>query len=269
MLIYLIGPLIVVNLPWQWVFFVPSVAVAIMAWLTFLNVQDPPEDANLPRIDVQDASSGDPEPVTTKYVLRKVFTHPVMLTIAVSEFCTGFVRHGFEQWFPRYMQEAQKLPLDSPVFKNGALAVVFCGVLGAFSAGILSDWVFKGRRTPVAFFGYLLQVLCLAVIWKAPGLRWIIGAFMVNSFAISIVHSMLSGTASMDFGGKKAAATAAGLFDGMQYLGGSLVGVGMGYLLDHLGWGAWGPAMIGFAVVGMVLMAVLWNARPTAVSQAT
>jgi OPA family glycerol-3-phosphate transporter-like MFS transporter len=87
-------------------------------------------------------------------------------------------------------------------------------------------------------------------------------AFTVNSFAISIVHSMLSGTASMDFGGKRAAATAAGMFDGMQYMGGSLMGAGAGWMLDRFGWGSWGPSMIGFSAIGGVLMLRLWNARP-------
>ncbi len=262
MLIYAIGPLIVLYLPWQWVFFIPALVVSIMAWVTYLNVRNLPEDCGLESFDVQDASSGDTQKISTAYVLKKVFTNPIMLTIAAAEFCTGFVRHGFEQWFPRYMQEAQHLPLDSAIFKGGALAVVFAGVVGAFTAGILSDWVFKGRRPPVAFLGYFLQVLSLAVVWLAPGLNWIIVAFIVNSFAISIVHSMLSGTASMDFGGKKAAATAAGLFDGMQYLGGSFVGLGMGWLLDHVGWGAWGPSMIGFSMTGLILMLFIWNARP-------
>jgi OPA family glycerol-3-phosphate transporter-like MFS transporter len=77
-----------------------------------------------------------------------------------------------------------------------------------------------------------------------------------------MVHSMLSGTASMDFGGKRAAATAAGLFDGMQYMGGSFTGIGLGWMLERFGWTAWGPSMIGFAAVGAVLMLFLWNARP-------
>jgi OPA family glycerol-3-phosphate transporter-like MFS transporter len=77
-----------------------------------------------------------------------------------------------------------------------------------------------------------------------------------------MVHSMLSGTASMDFGGKKAAATAAGMFDGMQYIGGTAVGVGMGWMLETYGWGAWGPSMIGFSVVGAILMLRIWNAVP-------
>jgi OPA family glycerol-3-phosphate transporter-like MFS transporter len=73
---------------------------------------------------------------------------------------------------------------------------------------------------------------------------------------------MLSGTASMDFGGKRAAATAAGMFDGMQYVGGSFVGLGMGWLLEKYGWGSWGISMIGFAALGAILMLLLWNARP-------
>ncbi|MBM4318070.1 MAG: MFS transporter [Deltaproteobacteria bacterium] len=261
-LIFVLGGILVAILPWQWVFFVPSLIVAIMAACTFKVVQNNPEDCHLPALDVQDASSGDTAPVTVGYVLSKVLRNPVTLTIAFAEFCTGFVRHGFEQWFPRYMIEAQHLSLESSVFQKGALSVVMAGILGAFFAGTISDWVFKGRRTPVACLGYLVQIFCLLVVCKAPSINWVIAAFIVNSFAISIVHSMLSGTASMDFGGKRAAATAAGIFDGMQYLGGSVVGIGMGWLLDKMGWVIWGPSMIGFSVLGAVLMLFIWNARP-------
>jgi OPA family glycerol-3-phosphate transporter-like MFS transporter len=261
-LIFAVGPLLIVYFRWQWVFFVPSVLVAIMAWVTYLNVRDLPEDCGLAPLDVQDASSGDTGPVTTAYVLKKVYTSPVLMTIAVAEFCTGFVRHGFEQWFPRYIQEVQHMDLGA--FVAGGSGIVFAGLAGAFAAGILSDWAFKGRRPPVAFLGYLMQVLSLAVVWRAPALSWVLAAFIVNSFGISMVHSMLSGTASMDFGGKKAAATAAGLLDGMQYFGGSFVGIGTGWLLDRFGWGAWAPSMIGFSLIGLILMAFLWNARPNA-----
>jgi len=261
-LIYFIGPILVATLPWQWVFFVPSIVVAIMAFATYKNVQNAPEDTGFDTYDVQDASSGDTGAVNLKYVFKKVFTSPVAITIAAAEFCTGFVRHGFEQWFPRYMLEHQKLTLDSPIFQKGAGAVVIAGIAGAFFAGTLSDWVFKGRRPPMAFVGYLLQVGALYVVYRAPSVEMVIAAFIVNSFAISIVHSMLSGTASMDFGGKRAAATAAGMFDGMQYVGGSFVGLGMGWMLEKYGWESWGASMIGFSVMGGILMLTLWNARP-------
>jgi OPA family glycerol-3-phosphate transporter-like MFS transporter len=105
-------------------------------------------------------------------------------------------------------------------------------------------------------------VVCLFIVWKAPSMNLVVLAFVLNSMAISMVHSMLSGTASMDFGGKRAAASAAGMFDGMQYVGQSCVGWGMGMLIDIYGWGAWGSSMIGFAAAGGILMLFLWNARP-------
>ncbi|MEW5799316.1 MAG: MFS transporter [Bacteroidota bacterium] len=261
-LIFVIGGIAVTVLPWQWVFFMPAAIMLTMGILTVLFVRDHPHEAGHENFDTADATSGDTEKVNMKYLMKKVFTNPITLTIAFAEFCTGFVRHGFEQWFPRYMQEAQNLALDSDVFQKGALSVVIAGILGAFAAGTVSDWVFKSRRPPVAFIGYMLQIICLAIIWQAPSIEWIIGAFVVNSFAISIVHSMLSGTASMDFGGQKAAASATGLFDGMQYIGGAAVGTGMGWMLETFGWSSWGPSMIGFAMIGAILMVKLWNTVP-------
>lgn len=252
----------IVALPWQWKFFLPAMIVAVFFVLTFLFVQNSPVDAGLGEFDPEDATSSDTEAITLKYVARKIFTNPIAITIAAAEFCTGLVRKGFEEWFPRYMTEVQHLGMDSPIFQKNAMVIVVAGIAGAFAAGYMSDIVFKHRRPPVAFIGYMLQVISLAIVWQAPSITAVIVAFTVNSFAISMVHSMLSGTASMDFGGKRAAATAAGMFDGMQYLGGSLMGVGGGWLIDSFGWSAWAPSMIGFAVIGGLLMLPLWNARP-------
>ncbi|MGB2867295.1 MAG: MFS transporter [Bacteroidota bacterium] len=261
-LIFIVGGVAVTLLPWQWVFFIPAGVMLLMGMLTWKFVRDSPEETGHPAFDVADATSGDTEKVDMKYLVRKVFSNPITLTIAAAEFCTGFVRHGFEQWFPRYMQEAQHLALDSPIFQGGALSVVVAGIFGAFAAGTLSDWVFKSRRPPVAFLGYALQIICLAIIWESPSIEWIMVAFVTNSFAISMVHSMLSGTASMDFGGKRAAASATGMFDGMQYIGGAAVGSGMGWMLQTWGWGVWAPGMIGFAMIGAILMVRLWKVVP-------
>ncbi len=254
---------LVAFLPWQWKFFLPAMIVGVFTLLTFLFVKDTPKDAGLGDFDPQDATSGDTEKITLAYVAKKVFTNPIAITIAAAEFCTGLVRKGFEEWFPRYMQEVHKLALDNPVFQRNAFAVVIAGIAGAFIAGFLSDKVFGSRRPPVAFLGYVLQIISLTIVALAPSLEAIVIAFTVNSLAISMVHSMLSGTASMDFGGKRAAATAAGMFDGMQYVGGSVMGVGAGWLIETYGWGSWGPSMVGFAVIGAILMLKLWNARPS------
>jgi len=252
----------VVALPWQWKFLLPGIIVGVFAIFTFFIVKDTPKEAGLGDFDPQDATSGDTEKITLGYVAKKVFTNPIALIIAGAEFCTGVVRKGFEEWFPRYMQEAQHLTLDNPIFQRNAFLIVLAGIAGAFIAGFMSDKIFGSRRPPVAFIGYILQIGALAVVSFAPSLTAIAIAFTVNSLAISMVHSMLSGTASMDFGGKRAAATAAGMFDGMQYVGGSIMGYGAAWLIKTYGWGSWGPSMIGFAIIGGILMLFLWNARP-------
>lgn len=84
---------------------------------------------------------------------------------------------------------------------------------------------------------------------------------------------MLSGTASMDFGGRKAAATAAGVLDGVQYLASGLTGFGLGWILKTYGWDGvpnsqphsapvWVLTIIPFSLIGAYLMTRIWHAQP-------
>jgi OPA family glycerol-3-phosphate transporter-like MFS transporter len=88
------------------------------------------------------------------------------------------------------------------------------------------------------------------------------------------VHGMLTGTASMDFGGRKAAATVAGALDGIQYIGSGLTGIGLGSILKTYGWDGvaalghtatsawvWVGCIIPFSLIGAFIMTRLWNAR--------
>jgi OPA family glycerol-3-phosphate transporter-like MFS transporter len=87
--------------------------------------------------------------------------------------------------------------------------------------------------------------------------------------AVIGVHGMLSGTASMDFAGKKNVGVAVGLIDGMVYLGTGLQAVVYGSILpsgelakDPAQWRNWPLAMLPFAAIGLYLATRLWNARP-------
>jgi sugar phosphate permease len=54
----------------------------------------------------------------------------------------------------------------------------------------------------------------------------------------------------------------------MQYLASSLVGYGMGKMLDSYGWGAWTWVVLPFSLIGIVLAASLWNTLPKRHGQA-
>ena len=73
-------------------------------------------------------------------------------------------------------------------------------------------------------------------------------------------YSMVGGgVIALDFGGRHAAATAAGLLDGIGYLGASLAGVGVAAIVDHSGWaGAWN-ALAAMGALAVVLSVPLWR----------
>jgi OPA family glycerol-3-phosphate transporter-like MFS transporter len=85
------------------------------------------------------------------------------------------------------------------------------------------------------------------------------------------VHGMLSGTASMDFGGSKSAGLVTGVIDGFVYLGTATQAFLYGHMLpdsrspaahDAASWTIWPGAMIVMALVGLALSTRVWNARP-------
>ena len=89
------------------------------------------------------------------------------------------------------------------------------------------------------------------------------------SLCVIGVHGMLSGTASMDFGGSKNAGVVTGVIDGFVYLGTGTQAFYYARSLpvgeaakDPANWAVWPNAMIPVAIVGLVLCAAIWNARP-------
>ena len=96
--------------------------------------------------------------------------------------------------------------------------------------------------------------------------------------AVIGVHGMLSGTASMDFGGKKNVGIAVGIIDGFVYLGTAVMSFTYGVILpdeqldatgkivgpatEPANWSAWPISMIPLALLGTLLAVKVWNAKP-------
>ncbi|MDE2293802.1 MAG: MFS transporter [Elusimicrobia bacterium] len=249
-------------LPWYATFFVPTAAMAVMFGLSWLFVRDRPSEAGFQDFSTSDASDGDETPVDFKYIVQKVFTNPVLLTLMAAEFCTGFVRQSLLFFFPEWLQKVHGIAPGTHYFNYAVWSITAGGIVGGLLAGWLSDKAFQSRRPPVAFFFYLMQVVAIVGLGlvKSPLLAALgIGFACTWIFG---VHGMLSGTASMDFGGKKGAASAAGMLDGIQYVASGITSVGMGMILDHFGWSAWTYSIVPFSLIGAYIMTRLWNEKP-------
>ncbi|GAC1367309.1 MAG: MFS transporter [Polyangiales bacterium] len=245
------------------IFFAPALATLIMFFVLAWRVRDRPADAGHADLNTGDASAGDDAPVDLTYVVRKVLLHPVIRVIAAAEFCTGFVRQGLLLYMTEFLVEVHKQPIGNAIHSWTGTAITVGGIVGGVGCGLLSDRVFQSRRPPVAFLFYLGQIGSLFLLgWvTSPGAA----AFMIGFSCMWIfgVHGMLSGTASADFGGKKAAATATGILDGVQYIASGLTGFGLGYVLKRWHWGVWTYSLMPFSLIGAMLMLLIWNARPS------
>ncbi len=265
-------PLIFLFFPWQYAFWIPGACVVVLLLVNLRWMEDSPKAAGLGDFDTGDEITATDTALSVGEILRKVFASRAMWTIAVGSMMIGFVRRSVvDAWWPKYFVDfhganralfATYLP-----YIIATWGIALAGIAGGFAFGIASDRTFGGRRAPVIVFGFVGMVVVLAVFGVSDllGVGPVAAAccLVALSFCVNGAHGMIGGAASMDFGGKKAAATAAGLFDGMQYLAGAFVGVGVGYITTTWGWGAWHWAPIPFAIVGAVLMARLWNLVPS------
>jgi OPA family glycerol-3-phosphate transporter-like MFS transporter len=246
------------------VFVIPAGALVVMALVDFFLVKDRPSDAGHPDFPTGDEETGerDDEVLPFFATMKRVLSHKVIRVLAVAELCTGLVRQGLMLYWPEFLEEVHLLKKDSFSYQAASIGITAGGVAGALLCGYLSDYYFQSRRAPVAFIFYVGQAVSLLLLGLVGSPY--VAAFLVPFSCMWIfgVHGMLSGTASMDFGGKKAAATAAGFLDGVQYVGGGFAGFGLGWLLVHYHWAIWPYAVIPFSLVGAILMLTLWNARP-------
>ncbi len=263
-----IGAMIVKSAPVHMVFFVPMVILLVFAVIDYLMVFDNPSDVGHADIDTGDASSDETGPrLGALEVAKRMASNPVIVTIALIEFCSGFLRNAVMQWYIIFAKQTGQM--TQFVAANWGLANCVAGILGGVFAGTISDKIFHSRRGPVSsiLYGMLFVGSGFAIaLLTSPWLGWVVSFMML---AVIGVHGMLSGTASMDFAGKRNVGIAVGLIDGMVYLGTGLQAMVYGSILpsgdaakDPAAWSNWPLAMLPVAGAGVWMAARLWNARP-------
>ncbi len=246
------------------VFFIPAAILAFWVILDFFLIKNTPEEANFPHLDTRDASSGVMHiELTTMDLLKKVFASRMMLLISAVGLTTGVLRNGIMQWYFVFAKEVPQAHAKFFLEHWGFLLCIF-GILGGFT-GMVSDRYYQSRRgPPVAIccgIMFLLTIIMTVFLYSSP---LIVGSACVLITAAAIgVHSLMSGTAAADFGGRKATATCAGVVDGFVYLGSGLQSLCIGQLSGK-SWYWWPVFLMPFALAGGVLALKIWHELPVA-----
>jgi OPA family glycerol-3-phosphate transporter-like MFS transporter len=254
--------------PTYWVFFIPAAILAAFLVLDYFVIRDTPSDTGHPDFDTADASSGDTGPRLGVFsVLRKMLSNPTIVVILMIEFCSGFMRNAIMQWYPKFAKSTGIG--EAFVAANWGMLLCVAGITGGMFAGVISDRLFDSRRGPVSAVLYGGMSLGAVVSFFVLQ-HWMMGWTVIfMSLCVIGVHGMLSGTASMDFGGKKNAGLAVGIIDGAVYAGTAAQSLLLGNILPSgeaakslASWSNWPIAMLPLSFLGLLLATRVWNARP-------
>ena len=257
-----VGTWIISTGDWHYLFRIPPFIVAIAAILFACFVKETPEAAGF-----SDAVRDDSEPDTgTRTSIAEsfltIFRHPLVWYYALAYACTGAVRNSSDQLMILYFHDVLKLDLAS---KPAAVAwtvnlMPLVAVLGSFGSGIISDKIFKGRRSPVAMTLYFVEAIVILVaagfifsgkVGPTPSGIFIGCLFLILvALTANSTHSIVGTAAPMDIGGRKMAGFASGVIDSFQYYGTAIALPLTGWALDKYGWGAWYPIMASFGALG-------------------
>lgn len=263
------GRIIVENLPLEWVFLLPSALLLVFAVLDVIWVRDSPGQAGFENFDPGDSRVGEDGPKLSVWgVFKLMFSQRVIVIISLIEFCSGFLRQSIMQYMPFYAKQTGRG--GDFVFEHWGVFICCAGILGGMFAGVISDRLFDSRRGPVSAVLYGLMIVGGVVTLFTYDTSLIGPLCIIMSMAVIGVHGMLSGTASMDFGGRKNTGIAVGIIDGFVYLGTGTMALINAFVLPSEKTpeaklpGEWMPlfiAMIPVAVIGFLLATRVWNAR--------
>ncbi|MBT6433091.1 MAG: MFS transporter [Deltaproteobacteria bacterium] len=270
-----IGYMIIGSLPLEMVFLIPTFLLIILWVVDYFVVRNTPGEAGFEDFNLGDASTNG-ERLPAKQVFTMMLKNPIIITIACIEFCSGFLRQAIMQWYRTFAKQTDAvLGLKGDfVYDNWGMLLCCAGILGGVMAGVISDRVFQSRRGPVAgilYLGMLVGAVALTFMYDTPMVG---GLVILMSMCVIGVHGMLSGTASMDFGGKQNVGTAVGIIDGFVYAGTGVMSLLYMFILpddsnpmvsgNPENWISWPLSMIPISIIGFLLATRVWNAKPKA-----
>ena len=282
------------QVPALWLIFViPALIMTIWALIDAIMLKDTPDQAGFDPLDTADASSDDGQAHNPGYwaIVRKIFSNRIILIIGVIELTSGVLRNGVLQWYQVFAKETG---LGVPLITgNWGFWGCVTGIAGGFAAGWVSDRFFQSRRAPSAGLmegvmmvasALMIGFLCLqflpassagkplelpaageGVMGLLVGWRPVVVGICAIAMMMAVigVHSIMSGTATADFGGKKAAATATGIADAFAYIGSAIQSFTIGYA-SSVSWSLWPMVLLPFAILGLIFCMKMWTVVPAA-----
>lgn len=265
-LVLLLCPLILRFLPWQYAFYLPSLMLGITYFVSSKFLHETPEELGF------ESLGEEAKHVKIGEVLRKVFSDKITLLVGTLVFFIASIRAGIEHYVARFFSgnygiKGELLTYYWP-YRVYSVLMPACMMASSLLTAYLCSKFFKLRRFPLIFASLsscLVLILCLFTFMSNPLLAAVFIALLMG--AIQISNSTIMGMMIFDLGGRNMAASIGGFYDGLGYIGSSIIAVIIGLVLDHYKkagneWSYWPLLMIGPCIVALIISTIFWNKKP-------
>lgn len=249
---------------WRYCFWIPasiSLCGAIGLWFA---LRDTPSSVGLPELSDGRERPGSAAKKTEEFrefVLRKVFRNRLIWTLALANFFVYVVRFSVLDWGPTLLNQSKGVSIQHA----GWMVAMFemAGIAGMLIAGWATDRFFGSRAHRTCVFCMLGAAVCMFAFWKLPSGAppWLTVAPLCAAGFFVYGPQGLLGIAACNHATRRAAATANGLLGLFGYASTILSGVGLGYVAQHYGWERAYGAIVIVAIIGMVVLLTMWNAK--------
>ncbi len=253
---------------WRWCFLLPATIALLGASVVWAFVRDTPSSVGLP--ELRSGNQKEPKPKskaeeTAEYkafLRRKVFLNPTIWIIALGNFFVYIVRFTVLDWGPMMLKEHLHMDISHAGWSVAGFEIA--GIVGMLAAGWATDRFFGGRAPRTCVICMLMTALCLTGLYTLNENTPIAVALLILMAAGFFIYGpqALVGIAAANIATKRAAATAGG-FCGLFGYGSTVVsGWGLGMLVQHTNWGIALCTLIGIALIGSLIFAAAWRAKP-------
>ncbi len=229
---------------WRGVLFFSAASLAVLMVTNMLLLREGPEERGLPTPEVnpRNVYAGEETVIDGGQaelgaILRPLLTSLAFWLVCIIAFGATLLRETFNLWTPTYF--VQFVGLSGSVAASRSALFPLCGGVSVLLGGFLSDKLGPSGRNVLMVTGMTACTGCLVMMWHVPGN----GGSLAPTILVGLVgftllgpYSYLAGAMSLDFGGQRGSATAAGIIDGFGYMAGWLSGDTVARISVAFGW---------------------------------
>ncbi len=262
---WVMSELLAHGVGWRGVFLAGAASLTVLLVVNVIFLRETPEERGLPAPEANplnvygaDGEHKNEKHPGLKAILRPLFTSFPFWLVCLLSLGMTLLRETFNFWTPTYFVQFVGLS-ESQAAARSALFPLFGGI-SVLLAGVVSDKLGLNGRNLVLVVGMAASTVCLVFLARTPGhaSQWTpVVLVTLVGFLLLGPYSYLAGAMSLDFGGKRGSATAAGIIDGVGYLAGWLSGDTVARITVAFGWKNAFLSMAGVALLTALVALVL------------